>query len=327
MPKYALLFILAVVFTTPRPLPAQQPMNHFPSHTLQNGDLTMTVNLPDPEKGSYRGTRFDWSGILTSLTWKGHEYFGYWKAFGDPMVHDDITGPAESFWKPGLNYEEAKPGEGFVRIGVGVLEKPDEEGYQSFNTYPVLDHGEWKVEKKSDRITFTQRLQTDFGYAYTYTKEIRLSEEEPGFVIAHSLTNSGSRAIETDQYNHNFFMIDGETTGPNMELDFPFPVSTESDLKDIVRIEGTTFHFPKTLQEGETVFLELEGYGDSPAHHGFTMRNTRTGAGVRMQADHPLERFTFWCRNTTICPENALLVRVAPGQTVLWEAAYTLFAP
>ncbi len=317
--------MLNLLTMMPSGLHAQDRDRNYPDHSMTLGDMTMHVDLPDPEKGSYQGTRFDWSGLITSLTWKGHEYFGFWKEFGDPTVHDDVTGPAESYWKPGLGYEEAAPGQGFVRIGVGVLEKLDEEEYQSFHTYKILDHGDWSVVKEKDGIVFTQQLETDFGYAYTYTKEIRLSEDLPGFTISHSLRNTGEKTIETDQYNHNFFMIDGETTGPDMELEFPFPVATESDVKDIVRIDGNTFHFPKVLQDGESVFLELEGYGDAPADHGFTLRNTRTGAGVRMQANRPIERFTFWCRNTTICPENDLLVRVEPGQTVLWEADYALF--
>jgi hypothetical protein len=34
------------------------------------------VTLPDAQKGFYRGTRYDWSGIVTSLEWGGHVFFG-----------------------------------------------------------------------------------------------------------------------------------------------------------------------------------------------------------------------------------------------------------
>ena len=34
--------------------------------------------LPDAEDGYYRATRFDWSGVIASLVYQGHNYFGVW---------------------------------------------------------------------------------------------------------------------------------------------------------------------------------------------------------------------------------------------------------
>ncbi len=33
-------------------------------------------HLPDAENGMYRATRFDWSGVIGSVKYKGHEYLG-----------------------------------------------------------------------------------------------------------------------------------------------------------------------------------------------------------------------------------------------------------
>jgi len=296
----------------------------FPSHTIANDEVKMILHLPDAKRGAYRATRFDWSGVIASVQFQGHEYFNYWKDTRDPMVHEDITGPAESYWAPGLGYDEAAPGEGFVRIGVGVLEKPDEEAYRPFATYPVLDHGKWKVKKGKDHIRFTHTLDSDSGYGYEYTKEIQLTKDRPGFAIAHMLKNTGSKTIETDQYNHNFFMIDGTLTGPNMEVAFPYAVRCADDLKGLVSIEGKQFIFNKPFGD-EYVWMELEGFGSTPADHQFTVRNKKTGAGVTVSMDRPLHRMTFWAIDRTLCPENCLLIRVEPGETFTWEATYTLF--
>ena len=86
--------------------------NHFPSLAISNDEVRMKVYLPDPENGLYRGTRFDWSGVIGSVQYKGHEYFGYWKETHDPLVHEDLSGPVEGFIDPGLGYKEAEPGEG-----------------------------------------------------------------------------------------------------------------------------------------------------------------------------------------------------------------------
>ncbi|HKJ91502.1 MAG TPA: hypothetical protein VJ960_10245, partial [Oceanipulchritudo sp.] len=34
----------------------------YPAEVLENAELRLVVDLPDPEKGRYRGTRFDLSG-------------------------------------------------------------------------------------------------------------------------------------------------------------------------------------------------------------------------------------------------------------------------
>src|ERR1051326_2122289 len=103
----------------------------FPQAEISNGLIRAKLYLPDAEKGYYRATRFDWSGVISSLQYKGHEFFGQWFPRYDPKLHDSITGPVESF-KTGdtaLGYDEAKPGETFIRIGVGVLRKPEERQY------------------------------------------------------------------------------------------------------------------------------------------------------------------------------------------------------
>ena len=79
--------------------------------------------LPDPQIGAYRGARFDWFGIISSLQYQGHEYFGQWYKHHDPKTHDAVIEPLEEFRTndSGLGYEEAKPGDAFVRIGIGTV--------------------------------------------------------------------------------------------------------------------------------------------------------------------------------------------------------------
>src|SRR5436309_9575672 len=60
-----------------------------PRHVLTDGRLTLSVLLPDAKTGFYRGTRFDWSGVVEKAQINGHTLFGYWKATHDPTNHDD----------------------------------------------------------------------------------------------------------------------------------------------------------------------------------------------------------------------------------------------
>jgi hypothetical protein len=50
--------------------------------------LRAKVYVPDGEKGFYRGIRFDWAGVMESLEYKGHGYFGPFFEKFDPAVSD-----------------------------------------------------------------------------------------------------------------------------------------------------------------------------------------------------------------------------------------------
>lgn len=80
--------------------------------------------LPHPQIGSYRRARFDWFGIISSPQYQGHE-FGQWYKHHDPKTHDAVPEPLEEFRTndSGLGYEEAKPGDAFVRIGIGTVKQ------------------------------------------------------------------------------------------------------------------------------------------------------------------------------------------------------------
>ena len=96
----------------------------FPQAEIANGGVKAKLYLPDAKTGYYQATRFDWSGVISSLEYKDHQYFGRWYEKHDPKIHDAITGPVEEFLTS-LGYDEAKPGGTFIRIGVGVVRKPE----------------------------------------------------------------------------------------------------------------------------------------------------------------------------------------------------------
>jgi hypothetical protein len=297
--------------------------DQFPSLRISNDEVEMLIYLPDAEKGMYRATRFDWSGVIGSVKYKDHEYFGYWKDTHDPLFHEDLTGPVEGYLKPGLGYEEAEPGGGYVRIGVGLIEKPDEAEYSFRNFYKLLDHGTWTLDHGNDWISFRHELNTDIGYSYIYEKRIQLKND--GFLMEHKLQNTGELAIETDQFNHNFFMIDGEPSGTAFSISFPFVVSTEDDPSGFVELRENEIRFVRDLQEDDSFFLQLQGFSQDLDDHRVTVQNHKSGAGVTFSIDKALHRIAFWACHTTLSPENFIWLNVAPGDSDTWTSEYTLF--
>lgn len=300
----------------------------FPEAVITNGQIKARLYLPDPERGYYRGTRFDWAGVIPSLEFQGHSYFGVWFDKYDPKLHDAIAGPVEEFFynDAALGYLEAKPGETFVRIGVGTLRKPNEEKFGRFQTYDIVDHGKWTVKPHPDAVEFRHQLRdASSGYAYDYHKAVRLVRGKPELVIEHVLKNTGSKTIETDVYNHNFFVIDGKTTAEGLVVSFPFEPKATADMHGMAGIRGRELAFIRELTHDEHIMTSLEGYGATAADHTFTVENRRTGAGVRVTGDQPMSKLLFWCGWKVLSPEDYIHMKIEPGREFRWRNTYQFY--
>jgi len=298
-----------------------------PEVQITNGPLKALILLPDSGRGYYRGTRFDWSGAIASLEYNGHNYFGKWFEKYDPKIHDAIMGPVEEFRTndSALGYDAAKPGETFVKIGVGVLRKPDEPAYKFSNAYEIVNGGKWTFESRDDQVEFKHVLTDASGYAYIYEKILRLVKDKPQMIIEHRLKNTGKRAIETSVYDHNFFVVDGQPSGPDFTVTFPFAVQTVADVSKTVTVSGNKLTYVRELPTGESVFSELKGYGPTAKDYDIRVENTKEKVGVHIVGDRPLSKVLFWSIRKTLCPEPYVSMKIEPGKTSEWKIAYEFY--
>ncbi|MEJ7608594.1 MAG: hypothetical protein WKF37_20565 [Bryobacteraceae bacterium] len=232
------------------------------------------------------------------MKWKGHEYFGQWYATHDPSIHDAITGPVDIFDTngAGLGYAEAVAGEGFIRIGVGVVEKPEEPSYRGTHTYKILDTGKRTTQRNRTSIRFNQDLSGPNGYGYSYSKRITLPPGRAEMVISYNLRNTGTKPIDTTVFNHGFFQLDAEPAGPGLIWNFPWKPRATDDLSGMAEIRDFRILYIRELRDGERLLTTLLGYGDLAADHAFSVQNEKTGAGVRVTADQPIRKLNFWSR-------------------------------
>jgi len=298
-----------------------------PEAEISNGVLHVKLLLPNAQTGYYRGTRFDWSGVISSLQYKSHEYFGKWFDRYDPKIHDAIMGPVEEFLTAGagLGYADAKPGENFVKIGVGAIRKPDEPAFQQFHTYEIADNGKWTVATTGNSVRFTQELPDTRGYAYIYTKTARLTPGKPELVLEHTLRNTGSRPIATSVYEHNFYMLDHQPAGPAYIVRFPFDVHPQADLHGAAEARGREFVYLKELPEGESIFTPMEGFGNTSRDYDIRVENSKAGIGVRQTSDRPISKMNFWSIRTTVCPEAFIDLHIDPGQAASYRISYEFY--
>ncbi len=303
----------------------------YPSVHLSNGLIEAIVLLPDPKRGYYRGPRFDWSGMIWQVKYKDHTYFGEWKKPHDPEDVEGGISTAEEFgmgisgMPAPLGYNEAAPGEYFIKIGVGLLEKIAEPHYRFGYPYKIIKPGDWKIENGKDWIEFQQELKSKTGYGYFYTKRITLLKNRPEFIISRSLKNIGSKPINTTHYSHNFVIIDDTPIGPNYRVELPFEPKAKRDLKGIAEIKGNEIVFNRNLKKGEALFSELSGFKGTVEENGVIITNKKTGAGMRIKGDLPVLEFNFFAVRTAVCPEPFVDLTVLPGEKEEWKTSYTFF--
>lgn len=343
MPFFAavVVFSLSMAANTMTATPLDQAP---PQVEITNGALHAKLYLPDPERGYYRGTRFDWSGVINSLEHEGHQYYGPWFTKTDPKVIDFIfdggdivagpcsatVGPVEEFSsnEKALGYDEAKAGGMFIKIGIGVLRKPDDSDYNPYRLYDIVDNGKWTVRPETDSIEFVQELKSpDIGYGYVYTKIIRLAKGKPEMVIRHRLRNTGRRPIDTSVYDHNFLVLDKQPTGPDFTITVPFEIKTERvPDKKLAEVRGNRFAYLKALEGEDTVAASFSGFGGTPADYAITIENSKIGAGMKVTGDRPLSQESLWSIRSVLAMEPFVHMVVAPGKQFTWSYKYSYYS-
>lgn len=304
---------------------ADIPNSDHPKALLSNGTLDALVFLPDAERGYYRASRFDWSGVVGCVSFNGHKLFGEWFPKYDPLLNDSITGPVEEFRSSdgAIGYSDAKPGDLFVKPGVGVLRKVDDSPYKFGFTYPLVDSGKWTVRVKQRSVTFTQELKGPRGIAYVYEKTLKL--DGAVLTLEHRLKNVGQKTIQTEVYDHDFFMFDGHPTGPGMIIRFPFKPELETPLAPAARVEGNNIAYQEELQPRQTVASYIKGYSNKAADYNFTVEDNNTRIGVQQTSDSPISRFYLWSIRSTVSPEAYIHLDIPPGKTGRWKIHYRFF--
>lgn len=314
IPVIFAVFITALSFS-------QAPL---PQVKISNGILEAVLYLPNATNGYYRATRFDWSGNMPSLKFGGHEFYGQWFEKYDPFMHDAVMGPVEEFDQTG--YGSVRPGTTFLKVGVGMLEKPDEKPYDHFRLYTIKNGGEWSVRSSSAEVVFTHKLSDD-KYSYLYEKIITLVKGKAEMVIHHSLKNLGSLPIETTVYNHNFPVIDKQPAGPAYTVVFKHnPVVAANPVPGLIAFSGNKLIYLR-LQKKDDLFYfpDLTGYGNTPDDYDIIIQNSAAKAGIRVKGNRPLARLAFWSSPTTVCPEPYTRISAEPGQEITWDLTFSYF--
>jgi hypothetical protein len=317
------------------------PLNgaDLPSAAITNGKIEAKIYLPEAKRGFYRGTRFDWSGVIYSLQFGGHDYYGPWFSKTSPTVRDFVyegddivagpcsatAGPVDEFGP--LGWEDAKAGGTFIKIGIGALRKPDDEKYDHYRLYEIADPGKWSVRKKRDSIEFTQTLtDSSTGLGYVYRKTIQLAGGKPQMALQHSIKNTGKRAIKTSVYNHNFLVLDHRPPGLGVAISVPFQIeSAHPPVKTLAEIRGNQIVYLNTLKDRDTVTTPMQGFSDNAKDHQIRIENSAVGAGMTIRGDRPLLSESLWSIRSVVAVEPYIAISIEPGEEFTWTSTYDYY--
>jgi hypothetical protein len=182
-----------------------------------------------------------------------------------------------------LGYADAKPGGKFIRIGVGILENPDEPAYDWKKTYKILNHGKWVDMERTDCL---QRELESTSVMAMYRKTIRLVQ----WLFHRTRAEHRQKPLKRTS-SITISSIDAERSGPAFQIGFPYAISTSNDLKGFLEIR-TKSQFIKELQTVERLSGAERLQPGSGGSSGDGCQR-KSGAGVTFAVDKPLHRMAF----------------------------------
>lgn len=290
------------------------------AYRLSNPNLEIRVDHP---LENYQNTRFDWTGKITDLYYRGIPLLG---AERKAEKASDFPGRGcynEFGIEQAVGYEELQPGGWFHKIGVGLLQKPDNP-YDFAYPYKMKPLS-FQVEERKESLTIKLDGPLVNGYAYRLEKAIRLKEH--GFVIDYLLINTGSKKIVTDEYNHNFLRLGEAPIDEHYHLSFNFPLQP-GIRGEAVNPDGAIDFLKKGIQlkcipKQPFFYSFLNGDAKVPAQ--WTLVNHSVRLGIRETGSFASSKVNLWGWRGAISPELFMPIRLPSGKSLRWQRDYGIF--
>lgn len=295
-------------------------MTQQPNVRLEADDLLVEI-APPGSLDEHRATRFSPAAYLMQARYRDHTYFF---RRGSPMEFDI----GERTLPPG--FDGCAPGEPFVKIGVGLLERDSPDAYSFSHVYPVRARPETALSTGRSHARFTQRLDPgEIAIGYELTVDVRVAEDT--LTLDYALENLGDTAFETEQYLHNFCTLDGAPLSPDYTVDVSYDCAVcdsvgnrlEEPATALVRqLDRRSFGFDPTAPEERTKVF-FRPIGAAPRQR-WSIANEATGTAMTVEADQPPLVSALYVTGEQISLEMNVAVTVEPGETERWARRYEL---
>ena len=271
---------------------------------LEAGELKIAIKSGSPVSGA---PRFDLSARIADVTWQGRSYVG------EPGLVDEFGLEGAGV----LGYAEAPIGGGFIKIGVGVLQRDSESPYRFQHPYRWLKRFPVMAVRHENELEVAQRSETVYGYAYHYIKSYHVGRD--GDVSIHyRLTNTGNRPFTVEHYNHNFFRLPNEEGASGCRLTTGFALHSPPPGWELASETEARWYGAAAVHPG--VFWRM--VTAATAQKNRVVLSLADGRQVETSGDAPLVRFAVWLEGEAISPETFSRHALAPGASADWIQNY-----
>ncbi|NQT18428.1 MAG: hypothetical protein HQ592_01895 [Planctomycetes bacterium] len=297
--------------------PAPEP-RHKGSRILQSNDLVVEVMEPNHPERYNRGIRFTPVAAVLRVAMNGDEFLT------NPIEHNPVSdqaGLAAEFdlvtpnGPPG--YVDAKEGEGFVKVGVGVLKKKGQP-YGFWNQYEPIDLAATTVKWGKAKAEFHQVSKGANGYAYELWATVDVKGKQ--VIVDWKLANTGTKPFETHHYAHNFFAFGDLPVGPDYVLSFPYDYKAGGLAKEQKQV-GRDIQFIDEIPKA--VNMEVQYPRQYKGANELTVKHTKSGHSIHCVTSVAGIRTAIHAHKRALCPEQFVALALEPGEKTQWIRTYT----
>ena len=258
---------------------------------LDNDNLRLDIQEP----GSiYKGSRFDWTGQITQLTYQDRHTFCTEESLEPSLSPLRGRGFCNEFgMDQPVGYDDCPPGEKFPKIGVGWLTKDTTERYDFFKNYDVTPF-EFSYHWDNGSVNFICIAKPYRGYAFELRKQIVLLKNT--FCIKYELINLGIEEIRTNEYAHNFLSINQKPINQHYVLKLPFQINKKNFTKivnpdDIVLIQDDNI---KWRHQPQKQFFFSNIQSDRMNEASWMLEHTIDKVGIKEYCDFEIQKMNLW---------------------------------
>lgn len=290
------------------------------AHILKNNNLEIHIDFPFE---NYKFSRFDWTGKIVEVKFQNMQV-----SSGESPEDQNNPCLGKGFYNEfgfdtPLGYDEAAVGGWFHKIGVGLLKK-ENPPYRFSKTYEIKP-AEFEIIPEPNKLTISCQSEAVNGYSYLLRKEIELHNS--GFTITYFLENTGEKDIVTNEYVHNFTLLNNDPIGSNYRLQFPFLIKPELFEETVnpeqkVDIGLHEINFNGSPKE-QFFFSNLTG--DENVDARWELTNLENNIGISETGSFKTNKVNVWGWKHVISPELYVELSIQPGKSMEWSRNYEVY--
>jgi hypothetical protein len=350
---------------------------YYSNTTLKSPVMSVKVFMPTygdfaNENDYYQGSRFEHGSMIGDIMLGDNRKvygLGLWRTPHNPAWPESGVGLASEFGcgdngntcigkgditNGVLGYDTAKPGDPFLKIGVGALVKgscadcigEDAQVYQFNSPYKFYRPPKWTVLPSPGLNEVSFVSEESLGdYGYRIQKTVRLDGNV--LTVRTILSNAGKKQFTTPWYSHHFFSGDDVPLGVGYGLDLGLSIfglksgtvvfkqpglgSWSGDMNDYVDVlsakDGSiSMNVKKAIPDGVRLKANFLDENTPTLTDGSFTIHAPNGVSVyeripelQTQSRNPfIYAYNVYIEKGTLSPEPMLLLYLQPGETTSW---------